>query len=288
MTRNADAQRGTARRHRARTQLPAWRCGGESPTRSRTRLRAAGSSPAASFRAKSRSPRPSASTATPCAAPSRRSPSAAWCAPSAAAERSSSSSAFPIRSSSGRGSRKSSAAQAHTVSGRFISSAIEACNAELAKSLKIKAGTAVTRLELLRQADRVPLCASTTWLDAARFPGAAAVYASTNSITRMLTRFGVKNYSRKSTRVTAAIAEATDATLLRVAIGRPLLVVDSVDIDGDGIPDPDIAVAICCRPARTGDRDVSRKLSAKTPTSGRHRHPIVMIAPHHGVRAGGE
>jgi GntR family phosphonate transport system transcriptional regulator len=124
----------------------------------------------------------------------------------------------------------------HMVGGRLISSAIEACNAELAKSLKIKAGTPVVRLEKLRHADRIPLCASSTWLDAARFPGAAAVYASTNSITRMLTRFGIKNYSRKSTRVTAAIAEAADTTLLRVAIGRPLLVVDSVDVDGEGVP----------------------------------------------------
>jgi GntR family phosphonate transport system transcriptional regulator len=36
--------------------------------------------------------------------------------------------------------------------------------------------------------------------------------------------------------VTAAIAEAADATPLRIAIGRPLLVVDSVDIDGEGVP----------------------------------------------------
>jgi GntR family transcriptional regulator, phosphonate transport system regulatory protein len=124
----------------------------------------------------------------------------------------------------------------HTVGGRLVSSTTENCNADLAKSLKIKAGTPVVRLELLRQADRIPLCAATTWLEAARFPAAAAVYASTNSTTRMLTRFGVRSYSRKSTRVTAAIAESGDAALLRVAIGRPLLVIDSVDVDGAGVP----------------------------------------------------
>jgi GntR family phosphonate transport system transcriptional regulator len=124
----------------------------------------------------------------------------------------------------------------HMVGGRLVSSGTENCNADLAKSLKIKAGTPVVRLDLLRHADRVPLCAATTWLEAARFPGAAASYASTNSITRMLTRFGVRSYSRKSTRVTAAIAEAGDAALLRVAIGRPLLVIESMDVDGDGVP----------------------------------------------------
>jgi GntR family phosphonate transport system transcriptional regulator len=52
----------------------------------------------------------------------------------------------------------------------------------------------------------------------------------------MLTFFGVRTYARKSTRVTAAIAEAADAAILRIALGRPLLVVDSVDVDGNGAP----------------------------------------------------
>jgi GntR family phosphonate transport system transcriptional regulator len=82
----------------------------------------------------------------------------------------------------------------------------------------------------------VPLCAATTWLDAQRFPGAARVYTSTNSITRMLGHFGVRNYARKSTRVAAAIAEASDAASLRIALGRPMLVVNSVDVDGVGLP----------------------------------------------------
>jgi GntR family phosphonate transport system transcriptional regulator len=107
---------------------------------------------------------------------------------------------------------------------------------EIAKRLNIKPGASALRLELLRHADRVPLCAATTWLDAQRFPNAAGIYGSTNSTTRMLARFGVRNYSRKSTHVTAAIAEAADAASLRIALGRPLLVVDSVDVDETGRP----------------------------------------------------
>src|SRR5215813_13375339 len=124
----------------------------------------------------------------------------------------------------------------HAVTGRLIAHTIEEAKAGLAKQLQVKTGTPLLRLELLRQADRVPLCAASTWLDAQRFPGAPRVYASTNSITRMLAHFGVRNYARKSSRVTATIAEATDAAVLRVALGRPLLVVDSVDVDGDGVP----------------------------------------------------
>ena len=124
----------------------------------------------------------------------------------------------------------------HSVSGRLIASAVELADGEIGGRLKLKAGTPVLRLELLRHADRIPLCAATTWLEAARFPNAASIYATNNSITRMLARFGVRNYSRKSTRVTAAIAEAADATPLRVAIGRPLLIVDSIDVDSTDMP----------------------------------------------------
>jgi GntR family phosphonate transport system transcriptional regulator len=52
----------------------------------------------------------------------------------------------------------------------------------------------------------------------------------------MLSRFGVRNYTRKSTRIAAAIAQALDAAPLRIALGRPLLIVDSVDVDGNGTP----------------------------------------------------
>jgi GntR family transcriptional regulator, phosphonate transport system regulatory protein len=125
----------------------------------------------------------------------------------------------------------------HAVGGRLVASHIEKADGEIAKRLKIKSGTPVIRMERVRQADGVPIVASTTWLPADRFPNAARVYVmSSNSITRMLANFGVRDYTRQSTRVTAAIAEAADAESLKLALGRPLLVVESVDADADGLP----------------------------------------------------
>jgi GntR family phosphonate transport system transcriptional regulator len=122
------------------------------------------------------------------------------------------------------------------VSGRLIASRVEAADAAIAARLKLRAGTALIRLELLRHADRIPICAATSWVAAARFPGAARVYGVTNSMTRMLAHFGVRDYVRKGTRITAAIADAADAAKLKVTLGRPILVVESVDVDGDGCP----------------------------------------------------
>jgi GntR family transcriptional regulator, phosphonate transport system regulatory protein len=124
----------------------------------------------------------------------------------------------------------------HTVAGRLISHRIEDAAPDVARRLQLKPGTPLLRLELLRQADRVPLCAASTWLEARRFAEAPRIYASTDSITRMLAHFGIRNYARKTSRVTAAIAEAADAAILRIALGRPLLVVDSVDVDADDAP----------------------------------------------------
>ena len=122
------------------------------------------------------------------------------------------------------------------VGGRLIASAVEGADADIARRLRLRPGTSVIRLELLRHADRVPICAGTTWLPAERFAGAAKIYATARSMTKTLARFGVHDYVRQSTRVAAAVADAADALRLEIAPGRPVLMVDGVDADRDGVP----------------------------------------------------
>jgi GntR family phosphonate transport system transcriptional regulator len=59
------------------------------------------------------------------------------------------------------------------------------------------------------------------------------VFANVRSMTKLLEHYGVRDYRRGSTRIAAAIAEATDAARLDLALGRPVLVVDSTDVDAD-------------------------------------------------------
>ncbi|MPZ55318.1 MAG: phosphonate metabolism transcriptional regulator PhnF [Rhizobiales bacterium] len=120
--------------------------------------------------------------------------------------------------------------------GRLIAKATEPAQAEIAHRLAVRTGSTVVRLELLRQADRVPVCVATTWLSAARFPDAARVYAAKRSITSVLAHFGVADYRRASTRVIGTLAEAGDAMRLALAPGSPILLVDSVDVDLRGQP----------------------------------------------------
>jgi GntR family transcriptional regulator, phosphonate transport system regulatory protein len=120
--------------------------------------------------------------------------------------------------------------------GRLVASRLEPADRDIARRLGLRKGTPVVRLDAVRNANGVPLCAGTSWLPAARAPEAAQVYATTRSITRTLAAFGIRDYRRHSTRVTAAIADAIDAGCLDVAPGRPLLVVESIDVETDGSP----------------------------------------------------
>jgi GntR family phosphonate transport system transcriptional regulator len=120
--------------------------------------------------------------------------------------------------------------------GQLIGASQEVATRELARQLGLKAGEPLIRIEALRLADRTPICVGTTWLAAERFPEAGRVYESVRSMTKVLTHYGVRDYRRASTHVTAAIVNATDAARLDLALGRPVLVVDSTDVDADGKP----------------------------------------------------
>jgi GntR family transcriptional regulator, phosphonate transport system regulatory protein len=120
--------------------------------------------------------------------------------------------------------------------GRLIASTTEPAPADVARRLGIKPDAAVVRLELLRQADRVPICVATSWMSATRFPDAARVYAARRSMTRTLAHFGVTDYRRANTRVAAALADVVDGARLELRPGSPILLVESVDVDLHGDP----------------------------------------------------
>jgi GntR family phosphonate transport system transcriptional regulator len=120
--------------------------------------------------------------------------------------------------------------------GRLLASAVEEAEPDVARRLALAPRTAVIRLDILRSVDRVPVSAATTWLPAGRAPDAGRIYRDTRSLTRTLAQLGIDDFRRQSTRISAAIADAADAARLRLAPGRPLIVVDSTDVTADGRP----------------------------------------------------
>jgi GntR family phosphonate transport system transcriptional regulator len=124
----------------------------------------------------------------------------------------------------------------HEPSGKLIEATDDIATRELARVLGLKTGAPLIRIEALRLADRTPICVSTTWLSAETFPSAGSVFAATRSMTRLLAHYGIRDYRRGSSKITAAIADATDATHLDLPLGRPVLVVDATDVDLNGKP----------------------------------------------------
>jgi GntR family transcriptional regulator, phosphonate transport system regulatory protein len=124
----------------------------------------------------------------------------------------------------------------HEAGGRLLGHATEPASHDVADRLAVTPGSDVIRLDILRSADRVPVCHAASWLPAARMPDAVRVYRATRSMTKTLAHYGIRDYRRQTTRVTAAIGDAVDAERLRLTPGRPLLVVESVDVDATGAP----------------------------------------------------
>ena len=120
--------------------------------------------------------------------------------------------------------------------GQLIEALEQVASRDLARELGLKTGAPLIRIEALRLADRTPICIGTHWLSAERFPDARQVYTGTRSMTKLLAHYGIRDYRRAATRITAGIVDATDAARLDLPLGRPILVVESTDVDARGRP----------------------------------------------------
>jgi GntR family phosphonate transport system transcriptional regulator len=128
------------------------------------------------------------------------------------------------------------AAAGHEAEGRLQGHRLEPASDEIALRLGLKPGDAVVRLEIVRAADRVPISVATTWLAAERYHDAAKIFRQLRSITRTLEHYGISGYRRKWTRISAAFSDAIDAGRLRLSVHRPILIVDSQDVDASDAP----------------------------------------------------
>lgn len=105
-----------------------------------------------------------------------------------------------------------------------------------AQALRLAAGDPVCAYHGLSLADGQPIAVFESLFPLERFPGITAALRETSSVTEALSRAGVADYTRASTRLTAVRATATQALLLHVAEGDPLLRSSGVNICGQGQP----------------------------------------------------
>jgi GntR family phosphonate transport system transcriptional regulator len=119
-------------------------------------------------------------------------------------------------------------------SGRVLRLVETAAHAQVAAGLGIRTGAKVVVLERLGLADDRPVSVGTHYFPAARFRGLLEALRSVPTITEALRLVGVSDYMRQVTRVSARLPTPEEATLLRTARTRPVLVTENVNVDRDG------------------------------------------------------
>jgi GntR family phosphonate transport system transcriptional regulator len=118
----------------------------------------------------------------------------------------------------------------------LLSHRIERATARLAEALAVRPGTRLVRHETISLADGRPLARATGWLPEARFPDFTAVYMESVSVTDALRRYGIDDYARAVTRISARHATTEEAQALKLTPGAVVLVSDAVDVDMAGVP----------------------------------------------------
>lgn len=126
--------------------------------------------------------------------------------------------------------------QARGVEGLLLSSAVEAASPEVAKWLSLGPQNTVVRLEVLRKADGRPLSRSTSWFPAERFQRIDEAFSRTGSVTRAFKEFGVEDYLRTVTEISATHAEPDDVGQLALTPGAIVLVTRALNTDMQGLP----------------------------------------------------
>lgn len=108
--------------------------------------------------------------------------------------------------------------------------------AALAQALHVPARSRLLALRVIGQAEGQPLHVSERYFPLPRFEGMAAVVRETGSISAGFKAHGVADYTRRESRITAELPDAAMAAELRQSIARPVLLVESLNVDLAGAP----------------------------------------------------
>ncbi len=114
---------------------------------------------------------------------------------------------------------------------QLLTARSEPASARVAEALELAAGAPVVLAEHLAVVHGQPLSLASAWYPADRFAGLLALLADGVGTSDALRQLGVPDYLRAHSRITAQMPGESTARLLKQPATRPLLRVESVDID---------------------------------------------------------
>ncbi|MGF1456451.1 MAG: phosphonate metabolism transcriptional regulator PhnF [Alphaproteobacteria bacterium] len=128
--------------------------------------------------------------------------------------------------------------------GRMVRGEHMPADGRVAQGLGLRPGQLVILVELIHAVDNRPLTITAHFFPASRFEGIVDAYREANSITLALRKFGIDDYFRKQTRVSARLPTVNDARHLNMPRTQPIVVAESINVDTDGRP-IEFAIARC-------------------------------------------
>ncbi len=120
--------------------------------------------------------------------------------------------------------------------GRILSIVEVTADSAVAEGLELRRGRPVVVAERLGLADGRPIVLGAHHFPLDRLPGIAAALREDASITAALSRCGVQDYRRATTRIVARMPTPEEARLLDQSRNRPVIVTEAVNVDANGMP----------------------------------------------------
>lgn len=127
-------------------------------------------------------------------------------------------------------------AQDRDPEGELLRAQQERSNNNIADALGIPVGEMVTKLTVVRRADGHALSLSEHIFEQRRFPAIAEVFRKSGSLTQTMAEFGVGDFSRQRTIISARLPTPEETRLLQVPKTRPMLVTEAIDTCELGLP----------------------------------------------------
>jgi len=109
-------------------------------------------------------------------------------------------------------------------------------SAEIGKHLKLARGAGILRVQTLGKAEGRIITVADHYFDDARLPGFADALRASRSVSRALARYDLADYARAWSRITTTLPPADIARLLSQPRTRPVLQVEALNVDRDGVP----------------------------------------------------
>jgi GntR family phosphonate transport system transcriptional regulator len=108
--------------------------------------------------------------------------------------------------------------------------------ADIARHLGLPRNAPLLRVNLVGKAENRAISVAEHYFDEKRFPGFVEKLAATRSISKTYREFGIADYTRKWSRITATLPAEEVARLLGQPRTRPILKVEALNIDQDQAP----------------------------------------------------